>query len=131
MFGCQIFVMNFILGGSNGYCLGIVISISKTPFSYGVPSGPWIDPRRCRISPSLMTFACTPEVSFFPTSFSSFMIRPFAAADILETSQRETNQLVMNADYLTTTADLGSALVRPNEQNFCSTVDIRLSILLW
>ena len=44
--GCQILVMNFILGGSNGYPLGMTISISNRPPSYDVPRGPLIFPIR-------------------------------------------------------------------------------------
>jgi len=48
IFGCHILVMNFIFGGSKGYSLGISMSTSKTPPSYGVPSGPVMVPTRCR-----------------------------------------------------------------------------------
>jgi hypothetical protein len=48
IFGCQILVMNFIFGGSKGYSFGIRMSTSKTPPSYGVPSGPFMVPTRCR-----------------------------------------------------------------------------------
>ena len=36
IFGCHIFVSNFILGGLNGYSPGIVMSTMKVPPSYGV-----------------------------------------------------------------------------------------------
>ena len=82
--GCQILVLNFILGGSKGYCLGIRISISNIPPSYGVPCGPFIFPIRCRVaepprSPTA-TEAVTPEVpSSLQTSESSFVMRVSAA----------------------------------------------------
>jgi hypothetical protein len=47
MFGCQIFVSNFIFGGLYGYSGGNAISIWKKPPLYGVSSGPSIYPFQC------------------------------------------------------------------------------------
>ena len=81
--GCQILVVNFIIGGSNGYWSGIEMSISKTPPSYGVPIGPLMVPRRCLEFDASKGVARTPEVSSErDTSFNSF-VRRVSAADIL------------------------------------------------
>ena len=74
--GCQILVMNFIFGGSNGYCFGISMEISHTPPSYGVPSGPVIVPLSRRLFFSSITTARTPLVlSSLQTSLSSLLSR--------------------------------------------------------
>jgi len=44
MFGCQIFVSNFIFGGLNGYSDGISMSTRNVPPEYGVSAGPKIVP---------------------------------------------------------------------------------------
>lgn len=86
MFGCQIFVSNFIFGGSNGYCFGTLISIVNTPPSYGVPSGPFIVPLSSRALLSDTGTARTPDVpSSLPTSVSS-LVNLVAAEDIVEVS---------------------------------------------
>ena len=86
-FGCQILVINFIFGGANGYSPSIKMSTSNTPFSYGVPEGPWMVPIKClqpglpgmeRSSPAVV--AITPEVgSVLHIMEISFLTRPFAA----------------------------------------------------
>ena len=83
--GCQIFVSNFIFGGSKGYCFGISILTWNNPPSYGVPSGPLMVPFKCRRSPGTTGMAITPDVpSSFPTSWSSFANRPFADDMLME-----------------------------------------------
>ena len=83
-FGCQIFVINCILGGTNGYSPPMNISTSNTPFSYGVPDGPLIVPIKC-LQPGLSgirvssgaTLAMTPEVgSALHIMEISFLTRP-------------------------------------------------------
>ncbi len=54
IFGCHILVSNFIFGGLYGYSGGSTISIWNTPPSYGVPSGPSIDPFQWRKSLLMM-----------------------------------------------------------------------------
>lgn len=44
IFGCHSFVVNFTMGGLNGYVSGIVIWTWKRPPSYGVFSGPVMYP---------------------------------------------------------------------------------------
>lgn len=46
MFGCHIFVTNFMTGGLKGYSLGILMETSYVPPSYGVPDGPLKEPLR-------------------------------------------------------------------------------------
>ena len=47
-----------MIGGLNGYSLGILMSIMYVPPSYGVPGGPLNDPLRCvRSSPLPVGFA--------------------------------------------------------------------------
>uniref|UniRef100_A0A336LS43 type I protein arginine methyltransferase n=1 Tax=Culicoides sonorensis TaxID=179676 RepID=A0A336LS43_CULSO len=48
--GCQSFVMNFTLGGLNGYVSGTLISNLNVPPSYGVSGGPAISPRNSKIN---------------------------------------------------------------------------------
>ena len=68
MFGCQIFVENFIFGGTKGYSFGSTMSIEKVPPSYGEETGPLIVPLQCAMHPA-WTSACSatvmpPVVSF-------------------------------------------------------------------
>lgn len=65
MFGCQIFVSNFIFGGWKGYSFGIVMLTMKVPPSYGVSGGPLKIPFNDVISAGSKSSKVTPEcVSF-------------------------------------------------------------------
>ena len=102
MFGCHILVINCILGGSKGYCFGMRISTSKTPPSYGVPSGPLMVPTRCRHPgqdgtrrSSGAVRAITPDVeSGLHIAVISLAILPADADIVHESTERQTNYRV-------------------------------------